>query len=53
MVQDLWQAHYKILSTILLKEFIESNVNSAMIIKNVKNMELNISSGTVFLTTQI
>ena len=27
IVQDLWQAHYQILSIIFLKEFIELNVN--------------------------
>ena len=27
IVQDLWQVHYQILSTIFLKEFIELNVN--------------------------
>ena len=31
--EDFWQAHYQILSTILLKEFIKLNVNMDMIIK--------------------
>ena len=35
IVQDLWQAHYQILSIIFLKEFIELNVNSDTLIKNV------------------
>ena len=39
--QNLWQAHYKILSIILLKEFRKLNVNMDMIIKNVKHVELN------------
>ena len=30
IVQDLWQAHYQILSIIFLKEFIELNVNMNM-----------------------
>ena len=48
----LWQAHYQILSIIFLKEFIELNVNTDMMIKNVKLAELNISSVTVFLNIQ-
>ena len=39
--QNLWQAHYKILSIILLKKFRKLNVNMDMIIKNVKHVELN------------
>ena len=38
-VQDLWQAHYQILSIIFLKEFMELNVNTDMIITNVKLVE--------------
>ena len=37
----------------LLKEFIELNLNTDMMIKNVKRVELNISNATVFLNTQI
>ena len=48
--QNLWQAHYQILSIIFLKEYIELNVNTDMMIKNV---ELNISIEIVFLNTQI
>ena len=33
IAQDLWQAHYQILSIIILKEFIELKVNTHMIIK--------------------
>ena len=33
---DLWQAHYHTLSIILLKEFIELNVNMGMLIQDVK-----------------
>ena len=36
IAQDLWQAHYQILSIIFLKEFVESNENSDMMIKIVK-----------------
>ena len=43
IVQDLWQIHYQILSIISLKEFIELNVNSDIMIKSVKLVELNIS----------
>ena len=52
IAQDLWQAHYQILKTIFLKEFIELNVNSDMRIKNVKHVLLNISTETVFLNIQ-
>ena len=41
------------LVNIFLKEFIELNVNSDTMIKNVKRVELNISIATVFLNTQI
>ena len=51
IAQDLWQAHYQILSIIFLKEFIELNVNSDTMIKNVKHVELNISIATVFWNT--
>ena len=47
IVQDLWQAHYQILSIIFLKEFIKLNVNSDMMKKNVKHVELNVSIVTV------
>ena len=52
IAQDLWQAHYQILSIIFLKEFIKLNVNTDTVIKNVKLTELNINIGTVFLNTQ-
>ena len=52
IVQDLWQAHYQILSIIFLKEFTKLNVNTDTIIKNVKLAELNIGIATVFLNTQ-
>ena len=32
-MEDLWQAHYQVLSIIFTKEFIELNVNTDMIIK--------------------
>ena len=51
--EDLWQAHYQILSKIFLKEFIKLNVNTDTITKNVKIAELNISIATLFLNTQI
>ena len=52
IVQGLWQAHYQILPIIFLKEFIESNVNTDMMTKNVILKELNISIATVFLSRQ-
>ena len=36
IVQGSLQAHYQILSIIFLNEFIELNVNTDMMIKNVK-----------------
>ena len=51
IAQDLWQAHYQILSIIFLKEFIESNANSDMMIENARLAELNICIATVFLNT--
>ena len=33
IVQDLWKAHYQILSIIFQKEFIDLNVNSGIMIK--------------------
>ena len=53
IAQDLWQAHYQILSIIFLKEFIELNVKLDMMIKNVKHLELNTGIATVFLNTKI
>ena len=53
IVQDLWQAHYKILPIIFLKNFIELRVNTNMMIENVKPVQLNISIANVFLNTQI
>ena len=44
--QNLWQAHYQILSIIFLKEFINVNWDT---IKNVKHVELNVRIATVFL----
>ena len=41
IAQDLWQAHYQILSIIILEEFIELNINSDLMIKNVKFVELD------------
>ena len=51
--QNLWQAHYQILSIILVKEFTELNVNADSMIKNVKHVDLNISIASVFLSIQI
>ena len=43
MAQEFWQAHCQILSTLFLKDFIELNVNSDTMKKNVKHTELNIN----------
>ena len=52
IAQDLWQAHYRILSIIFLKEFIELNVNLDTVIKNMEHVELNRSNETVSLNIQ-
>ena len=51
--QDLWHAHYQIMSIIFQKEFIELNVNSDTVIKNARHVVLNISIATVFWNTRI
>ena len=51
--QDLWQAHYQILSITFLKEFIKFNLNMDTMIKHVKLAELNINIAAVFLNSQI
>ena len=52
IAQDLWQAHYQILSIIFLKEFIELNLNLDTMMKYVKNVKLNISNATASLNMQ-
>ena len=49
---DLRQSHYQILLIILLKEFIELNVNIDRLIKNVKHAELHTKITVAFLNTQ-
>ena len=53
IMQGFRQAHHQIWSTIFLEEFIELNVNSREMMKNMKHVELNISIVIVFLNTQI
>ena len=53
IAQDLRHAHYEILSIIFLKYLIKLNVNTDMVIKNVKPAELNISLATIVLNIQI
>ena len=53
IAQDLWQVHYQILPIIFLKEFIELNETLDSMTKNVKHVELNVSSAIVFWNTQI
>ena len=52
IAQDLWQAHYQIVSISFLKKFIKLNVDMDMIRKNVKNAELDIKVVSAFLNTQ-
>ena len=52
IAQDLSQVHCQILSIIFLRENIELNANSDMMMKNVKR-GLNISIVTVFLNACI
>ena len=53
IAQDLRHGHYEILSIIFLKYLIKLNVNTDMVIKNVKPAELNISLATIVLNIQI
>ena len=41
IAQDLWAVHDQTLSIIYLKEFITVNINSDIMIKNEKLLELN------------
>ena len=50
--QDLWQSHNNILSTISLKTLIKSNVNTDMMTKTAKQVELNTTILSVTLNTQ-
>ena len=52
IAQDLWQAHYQIVSIMLLKEIIKLNVNTNTLIKNMKLPELSINIVIAFLNTQ-
>ena len=49
IAQDLWRAHYQILSIIFLTEFIKLNGNTDTTIKNVKLVEINIKYCDCFL----
>ena len=51
-MQDLWQAHYKILLMIFLRELIKLNVNTNTVIKNMKIAGLKISIAADLLNTQ-
>ena len=51
-MQNLWQAHYQILVTILMKEFIKLNLNTNKMIANKKLAELNTKIAAAFLNTQ-
>ena len=53
IVESLWRGHYQILSIIFNYLNLELNVNTNMMIQNVKPVELNISITAVFLNTHI
>ena len=53
IAQDSWHAHYRISSITSLKEFKKLNVNTDMIIKNTKHVELNAKIVSVALDTQM
>ena len=52
IVEDLWQAHYQILSINFQKKFIKLSVNTDTTRESVKHAELNINNPTIFLNTQ-
>ena len=52
IVEDLWQAHYQILSINFHKKFIKLSVNTDTTRESVKHAELNINNPTIFLNTQ-
>ena len=52
IAQNLWQAHYQILSVLFMKEFRQLIVNRDMIIKYMKLLELYMKYVTTFLNTQ-
>ena len=55
IAQDLWPAHYQILSIIsiiFLKIFVKLNVYRDTMIKNAKLMELHKEYATIFLNTK-
>ena len=40
IAQDLWQAHYQILSIIFLKQFIELNIKTGTVIKKCETCRI-------------
>ena len=52
-MQDSWQAHYRILLIVSLKEFIKLNVNTDMIIENVENAKSNKKIVSAILNIQM
>ena len=52
IIQDLYEAYYQILLTILLKEFIKLNINTDTMIRNLKLSEFDIKTATGFLNIQ-
>ena len=53
IAESLWRGDYQILSIIFNYLNLELNVNTNMMIRNVKPVELNISITAVFLNTHI
>ena len=52
IAQNLWQAHYQILLIMFLKEFIESNVNTDIMIKKCETCRIKNRYCAVFMNTQ-
>ena len=50
--QDLWEAHYQILSIIFLKEFTKIKCKYGLNDKNEKLVELHAKYASAFLNTQ-
>ena len=49
LTHDLWQAHYQILSTVLLKEFIKLNANTDTMIKKLETCKIEYKHCDYFL----
>ena len=52
IAQDLWQAHYQVMSIIFLKEFIRLNINMDTFIKKCENCRIKYQYCGCFLNTE-